>query len=93
MTWYSLGPGRVAGYWTGPVSEVITEAEVSKYREAAEAVWGKFVPGSLLRQPRFIPGTKRQRLPLFEDRHGVPHEAGWIDEDGVHYYPYDRLII
>ncbi|MBI2826027.1 MAG: HNH endonuclease [Planctomycetia bacterium] len=75
----------VAGPRKGQMDE-ITNAQVEHYRRMAEAEWGKYVPGSLLRAPRFVPGKQRKSLPLFIDDHGVRREAGWIDEDGVHYY-------
>jgi hypothetical protein len=57
------------------------------HRKLAEEEWGKYIPGTLFAQPRFIPGKKRKSLPLMEYRQGIPFEAGWIDEDGVHRYP------
>jgi hypothetical protein len=67
-------------------SETITNDDVEKYRKQAEDEWGKYIPGSLLRDPRFIPGKRRNSLPLIIEKHGVPYDAGWIDEEGVHRY-------
>jgi hypothetical protein len=64
-------------------SEKITKEQVEAYRKLAESEWGKYIPGTLFSEPRFIPGKKRKHLPLMEYRHGVPYEAGWIDENGV----------
>jgi hypothetical protein len=71
-------------------TENITNAQVEQYRKQAEEEWGKYIPGSRLSGPRFIPGTKRQSLPFFIHEFGVPREAGWIDEKGVHRYPNPR---
>ena len=68
----------------------ITDVQVEAYRRQAEARWGRYVPGGLFREPRFIPGTERSRLPLFREDYGVPQEVGWIDEQGVHYYSIPR---
>ncbi|HEX4147172.1 MAG TPA: HNH endonuclease [Pirellulales bacterium] len=74
-------------------SETITNDQVEAYRKQAEHDWGKLVPGSLLRDPRFIPGKKRKTLPLMIYEYGVPHEAGWIDEEGVHRYSQPRPAV
>ena len=58
----------------------------------AEAEFGKYIPGSLLKEPRFIPGKQRKSLPLITNPYGVPHEAGWIDEKGVHHYAVPRPL-
>ena len=71
-------------------TENITDTEVAQYRNLAEKEWGKYLPGTLISEPRFIPGTRRKRLPLFIHEFGVPREAGWIDEHGVHRYPTPR---
>ena len=73
--------------------ENITDAEVEGCRKKAEEVWGKYIPGSLLWEPRFIPGTQRTSLPLFREYRGLPQEIGWIDEKGVHYYKVPKQII
>jgi hypothetical protein len=67
-------------------TERITDDQVRAYQKQAEDEWGKYIPGSLFREPRFIPGKKRSSLPLMIDDHGVSVEAGWIDEKGVHRY-------
>jgi hypothetical protein len=81
--WFS-GPNRkyVAGPRAGQ-TEAITSADVAAYRREAEASWGRYIPGTLFREPRFIPGTQRRTLPLYEG--GLP--TGYIDESGVHRYP------
>jgi hypothetical protein len=73
--------------------EGITRAEVEDCRKKAEEVWGRYIPGSLLSQPRFIPGTERHRLPIIREQRGLPEEIGWIDEKGVHYYSVSKRII
>ncbi len=79
----------VAGPRKGQI-ETITSAQVDEYRRQAEQEWGKYVPGSLFSEPRFIPGSKRTSLPLIQYRNGIPYEVGWIDEKGVHRYPNPR---
>jgi hypothetical protein len=74
-------------------TEKISKEQVEAYRKQAEEEWGKYIPGSLLSEPRFIPGKKRKSLPLIEYRNGVPFEAGWIDEDGVHRETISRTAI
>jgi hypothetical protein len=73
--------------------EGMTNAEVEVCRKKAEEVWGKYIPGSLLSQLRFIPGTQRSTLPLIREFRGLPQEVGWIDEKGVHYYAVPKQII
>ncbi len=75
-------------------TEAITNDEAETYRKQAENEWGKYIPGSLLADPRFIPGRRRKTLPLMIHDYGVPREAGWIDEKGVHRYsnPYPAAI-
>ena len=73
--------------------EGMTRAEMEDCRKKAEEVWGKYIPGSLLSEPRFIPGTQRKTLPLIRERRGLPEEIGWIDEKGVHYYSGPKRII
>ena len=82
----------VAGPRQGQV-EKITDVQMEKYKKQAEEEWGKFIPGSLFSDPRFIPGKRRQSLPWIEYRHGVPYEAGWIDQDGLHRYPDPTVFI
>jgi len=74
----------VAGPRAGE-SVSITSKEVERYRREGEKVWGKYIPGSLFREPRFIPGSARKRLDLIQvtDR---GYRMGYIDEDGVHWY-------
>jgi hypothetical protein len=59
---------------------------VTFYRKQAEREWGKYDPGSLTREPRFFPGTKRKSIPYFEYKHGIRFEAGRIDQEGIHRY-------
>jgi predicted NUDIX family NTP pyrophosphohydrolase len=68
-------------------TEKITDEEVQRHRKQAEAEFGRYIPGSLLKEPRFIPGKQRQSLPLIGYKNGIPREEGWIDEKGVHHYP------
>lgn len=85
--WFSDAKRKfVAGPSKGR-SETITAAQVEQYEKLAEKEWGKYIPGSLIREPRFIPGTKRSELPLSEYREGARYIVGWIDADGVHYFP------
>ena len=74
-------------------TETITNAQADEYRSQAETEWGRYVPGTPLSGPRFIPGTKRRRIPFFIHEYGVPREAGWIDENGVHRYPTPKPAI
>ena len=60
--------------------------EVEQYRNRAEQEFGKYIPGSLISQLRFIPGRQRTRLPLYDENRGVRREIGWIDASGVHYH-------
>jgi hypothetical protein len=71
-------------------TERISNEKVEEYRKKAEEKWGKYIPGTLFSQPRFIPGTERTSLPFFEYPYGFPQEAGWIDETGVHRYSVPR---
>jgi hypothetical protein len=73
-------------------AEEITDAEVEQHRKQAEAEFGKNIPGSLFGEPRFIPGKQRSSLPLIIYKYGIPHEAGWIDEKGVHHYSVPRPL-
>lgn len=75
-----------AGPHKGQIEE-LTEAELTGYHDEAEAKWGNYIPGSLFREPRFIPGTERKILPLIEldtwsSNYG--QKIGWVDENGVH---------
>ncbi|MBI3836427.1 MAG: hypothetical protein HY288_00655 [Planctomycetia bacterium] len=72
--------------------EKITDAEVDQHRKQAEAEFGKYIPGSLFKEPRFIPGKQRSSLPLIVYKYGIAHEAGWIDEKGVHHYKNPRPL-
>ena len=86
-------PQRV--YVAGPrrgQTENITDADVDAYREAAEALYGRLVLGGLFREPRFIPGSERDRLPLIErDIYGNSRVVGYIDATGVHRVPEHEL--
>jgi hypothetical protein len=72
--------------------ESITPDEAEEYRERAEEEFGKYVPGTPFTDPRFMPGKQRKTLPLITYPDGVPHEAGWIDDKGPHYYEVPRPI-
>lgn len=64
-------------------SIIINNDEVKELRATFEAKFGKYIPGSLIRGPKFIPGTDRKQLPIF-DKDFVP--IGYVDEDGAHYF-------
>jgi hypothetical protein len=72
----------VAGPRAGQ-KEAISAADVDKYREEAEKIYGKYIPGGLFSEPRFISGTKRSTLPLVGPNGG---QIGHIDKNGVQYY-------
>jgi RHS repeat-associated protein len=89
-SWYNFWSNPKRNYVAGPRSgqtEDITAADVESYKNEAEAVWGKFVPGNLFRDPIFIPGTQRSELPL-TDEFGMP--KGWIDQYGPHEYGFRK---
>jgi hypothetical protein len=66
--------------------ETISQEEVEAHREEAEAKWGKFIPGNLFNEPRFIPGTERKTIPAFDfGPSGRLIDSGYVDEDGVHW--------
>jgi hypothetical protein len=90
-----LFSGATREFVAGPrkgQTEKITKEQVEEYRKQAEKEWGKYIPGSLFSEPRFIPGKKRKSLPWIEHRYGVPYEAGRIDEEGVHRYANPREL-
>lgn len=68
-------------------TQIITSEDVARYRAHIEKRWGKFVPGSLIAPPRFIPGTDRKTLPRV-DQDGAT--IGYIDEDGPHEVPFGK---
>jgi hypothetical protein len=67
-------------------TQSITWAKADEYVKEAETIWGHLIPGKLFRQSRFIPGTNRSSLPLYNENGLV----GWVDEDGEHYYYQSR---
>jgi hypothetical protein len=80
----------VAGPRAGQ-TENITCEEANAHQAAADAKYGKLEGGGWFGEPRFIPGTERTRMELY-DADGLP--AGYIDEDGVHEYSdYERGLI
>jgi hypothetical protein len=86
--WFSGAKRKfVAGPRMGQ-TELISRDELEAYREQVEARWGKYIPESWFHGPRFIPGTDRQTAPLV-DGDGV--EIGYIDENGEHRYPRNRI--
>jgi hypothetical protein len=90
--WFSQARKEyVAGPRKGHL-ETITDAQVDEHRKQAEAEFGKYISGSLFTEPRFIPGRQRKSLPLITYPFGIPHEAGWIDEKGVHRYPVPKAL-
>src|SRR3954468_15936642 len=83
---YSAKKIFVAGPRVGE-EETISTAKQTEYKKEAERVWGRYIPGGLFWQPRFIPGTERQSLPLYDENY---FRIGDVDEDGVHRYN-DRI--
>jgi hypothetical protein len=94
---YAAGLVKLGPRWTARVSfitgprkgqaEYISAAELAEFQQLAEAKFGKYIPGSLFRDPRFIPGTDRTTLPYYEiDFRGGMHLEGYIDETGIHRY-------
>ncbi len=81
--WSSPSVLYVAGPRAGQ-TQPITNAEVRLYQLDAEIRYGRYIPGGFFRSPRFIPGTERRTLPLYEGN----REIGLIDEEGIHYYPW-----
>jgi hypothetical protein len=74
----------ISGPRTGEKVSIST-AEVDRFRIAAEKIWGRYIPATIFRQSRFIPGTKRKSIPYYTiDEYGLEREAGWVDEDGEH---------
>jgi len=82
--WFSSPEVKyVAGPRAGQTRES-NQAYVEYCQKKADAVWGRLIPGSLFREPRFIPGTKRKKLPY---TNLLGNEIlGYVDEDGVHFY-------
>jgi hypothetical protein len=74
-------------------SVTITGAEVDHYRKIGDSEWGQYIPGSLLREPQFIPGARRKSVPLYINDRGIAREVGWIHEKGVHYYTIPKPAI
>jgi hypothetical protein len=66
-------------------------AEVEEHRKQAEKEYGRYVPGTIFKDPRFIPGRQRKTIPLTVYKHGVPYDGGYIDEDGPHYYRIPQM--
>lgn len=64
-------------------TESLSDREVEDYRREGQAKYGRYIPGGLFREPRFIPGTHRRQLPIYNDWN---QETGYIDENGVHRY-------
>ena len=84
--WLGVFSSPTKEYVAGPKmgqSEEITTQRVDEYRIEAEKFYGKYLPGNIFTAPRFIGGSKRARLPVYE---GLL-EVGYVDGDGVHYYP------
>ena len=55
-------------YVAGPLkgqSVPISRLKCIGYQMEAERVWGKLIPGNAFVEPRFIPGTQRQGLPIW----------------------------
>ena len=70
--------------------EIISSEEYKYYEEQYHQAYGRYIPGGLFRDPKFIPGSKRSTLPLYKsDGSG----CGYIDEDGPHWEPLQRPYI
>ena len=67
--------------------EPIMRPEADMYQRTAEAIWGRYIKGTLFEGPRFIPGTERKYIDYTETRDGVEYKAGYIDEHGIHRFP------
>ena len=81
--------GATREFFSGPrkgQSEPITKEEEDQYRAQGEREWGKLIPGSIIKSPRFIPGTRRSTLPIYGEERGVRRRIGWVDEKGIHYF-------
>lgn len=86
-------PARV--YVDGPrkgQTEKISDREFDEYRQHVEKEWGKYIPGTLWSEPKFVPGRQRDSVPyiIFDD--GVPFEAGVVDKNGVWYHPTRKPV-
>jgi hypothetical protein len=80
----------VAGPNAGTV-ETLTNAEYNQYNTQYEQEYGKYIPGTLFSSPRFIPGTKRDRLELWNDQ--TLQWDGYFDETGYHEYGFKNNAI
>jgi hypothetical protein len=69
-----MAPGQV---------QKINNLSVSIHRTIAEQKYGRYVPGNIFKEPKFIPGTDRQSIEYI-DSGGFP--AGTINDKGVHPY-------
>jgi hypothetical protein len=69
-------------------TESINEQDYKWYQQLAETKFGKYIQGTLLTKPRFVPGTERKTVPLLDEGANV---IGWIDEDGPHENPKSLL--
>jgi hypothetical protein len=67
--------------------EHISEESYDCYQKKAEQKNGRYMPGSLFRNPNFIPGAERESLPLNDEYVLI---KGWIDEQGPHQTPEYR---
>jgi RHS repeat-associated protein len=73
--WSAPQKEYISGPRKGAVCE-ITDKAVQRYREIGEQLYGRYVPGNLFREPRFIPGTERKSIPLIDDNGFIIGEVG-----------------
>jgi hypothetical protein len=92
---YIIQEPRAFNFWSSPRKKYIagpkdgqtvdiSDEELHAHKEAAHRKWGKYIPGGPFREPRFIPGTHRETLPVFDEL--FIFKLGWVDENGIHYY-------
>lgn len=88
-SWFSSDHRIFVGGPRAGQTEDITSEQLEAHRKEAEAIWGKYIPGTYFQDPRFIPGTQRDSLPLYriDPITGLRQEKiGYIGEKGVHRY-------
>jgi hypothetical protein len=61
-------------------TEQVTNAQVAEIMAEGERLYGRYIPGGLFSDPRFIPGTLRRTLPVNENGRRI----GYLDENGFH---------
>ena len=63
--------------------QYISMKDVEEFKKLAEKTWGKYMPGGIFCSPRFVPGTSRKTLPIF-NQYG--QQTGYVDENGIHEF-------